>query len=52
MVGVDNTVREHYHCKCSCEHPQPICIDNISYCGKCYFIYSSNCEMILCTPDT
>lgn len=44
----------HYHCPNDCgDHPQPFhAVDGRYLCGRCYFKYNEQVEMVACTPET
>lgn len=42
----------HMHCPYSCEHPQPVQLDDGRLvCGRCWAYGGVAVEMVPCTPD-
>jgi hypothetical protein len=42
----------HAHCPDDCPHPQPfVAPDGRLLCGRCWFKYGEETEMIPCTPE-
>jgi hypothetical protein len=42
---------EHAHCPDNCEHPQPFMRNSKLLCGRCWFKFNEEVEMIPCDQD-